>query len=87
MRSLDRDLIMGAKAADVAQVVMSIIDRLQHFRPESQVVGGAAFFLLSCEHHGVDPVDTLTAITRLLNTKEGYRDEFAAVRHYLESNL
>jgi hypothetical protein len=87
MHKIDRDLIMNARATDVAQAAMTITDRVQHLQPGSRVLGAAAFFLMACDRYGVDAKDAFTAVTNLMTTKEGQRDEFAATKMYLENEL
>jgi len=87
MSRIARDLIMNAQATYVAHAAMTITDRIQHIHPASRVLGAAAFFLMACDHYEVDAKDAFTAVTNLMNTKEGLRDEFAATKMYMEHEL
>lgn len=83
----NRDRMVNASAGAVAHAAMSVLDAVQTRPPEAQVLGAAAFFITACERFGVPAQDAFTAVTNLMNDREGRKPEFAAVRLYMENEL
>lgn len=87
-RSLNRDLMHMAQPLDVARSSMAVIDRIQDYRPEVQVLAAAAVFLTLANHWGVPAQDAFTAVTNVMNERDGKRRvEFEAVDAYVENEL
>jgi hypothetical protein len=84
---LDRDRLMNANSALVAEATMAITDAAQLRQPQAQVLGAAMFFLEVCRHFRVAPQDAFTAITNMTNDRDGQKPEFAAVRLYVSNEL
>ena len=67
---------------------MAVTDAVQRFKPEEQVLGSAAFFLLLCDVYGVYPGTALNTISNMINSdKIVARDQFNAARMYIEEEL
>ncbi len=84
---IDLDKINNAKPADVAKSNFVVIDRLQSFEPHVQVLGVAAVLLLLADRFGVDAQTIFTVTKNLMNSKEGLRPEFEAVRDYVKHEI
>lgn len=86
-RLLDRDALNNADVGDVANCAMAIINATQDMRPQNQVTGLAAAFLLVCERFGVSAQDAFAVISNIMNHADGRRPEFAAVKQFMEEEL
>lgn len=87
MAKINLDKINNAQPADVAKSNFVVIDRLQSFEPHIQVLGLAATFLILAERFGVDAQTIFTVTKNLMNSKEGLRPEFVAVKDYVENEI
>lgn len=83
----NRDLFNNADTRRVGNAAMTIIDRLQHFRPHEQMHAAAVVFLVLAEHWGMSAQDAFTATKNLINGAEGKRPELAAVEQYVKEEL
>lgn len=87
-KRIDRDLMHMASPRAVAVATLTTIDALQDHPPHVQVLGAAAVFLNLATHFKVPAQDVFTAVTNLMNDREGMaRPEFAGVRKYMEIEL
>ncbi len=84
---INLDKINNAKPADVAKSNFVVIDRMQSFEPHIQVLGIASTLLILAERFGVDAQTMFTVTKNLMNSKEGLRPEFAAVRDYVKHEI
>lgn len=85
---LDRDKLNNCSLADGSEAAMKVIDRLQSHRPEEQVVGLAATFLLVCEHYRVAVQDVMTVTKNMINEASRKKvPEFDAVALYVANEL
>lgn len=67
---------------------MAVTDAVQRFKPEEQVLGSAAFFLLLCDVYGIHPGTALSTISNMINSdKIVARDQFNAARMYIQEEL
>lgn len=79
---------LNSMPIDVAgQAAMQVIDTLQRYPREAQVLGSAAVFVLLCERFGINVQDVMTVTSNLMHHAEGRRPEFAAVTEYLAREL
>lgn len=79
---------IGRDAA--ATGTMALLDKLQHIKPEEQVVSAACFFSLLIQkygRHGITATELLTLADRVMNDAEGRRKEFRAAALYLDNEL
>lgn len=85
---LDRDKLNNCSLAYGSVASMEVVDRLQKFRPEEQVVGLAATFLLVCEHYQVPVQDVMTVTKNMINEANRKKvPEFDAVALYVRNEL
>jgi hypothetical protein len=84
---IDRDKLMNMAVSDAGRAAMQVVDALQNHRPEAQVVGACAAFLLLAEASGMPAQDLFSATKNLINGAEGKRPEFAAVSMYIELEI
>lgn len=85
---MDRDLMNMASPKAVANVTLGTLNSLQNWKPHEQVLGAAAVFLHLADFWQVSPQDAFTAVTNLMNDKDGKtRPEFRAIRPYMEGEL
>lgn len=84
---LNLDKINNARPADVAKSNFLVIDRLQQFEPHIQVLGLASTLLTVAARFNVDAQTIFTVAKNLMNSKEGLRPEFAAVRDYVKYEI
>ncbi|MER9646771.1 hypothetical protein [Mesorhizobium sp. M0199] len=66
---------------------MTVLDRLQDFRPEIQIMGAAAVFLELANLLGIPAQEAFTATKNLINGDDGKRAEFRAITAYLNGEL
>lgn len=82
------DKLTNASSHLTSQACMAVTDAVQRFRPEEQVLGSAAFFLMLCDVYGVHPGTALTTISNMINSdKIVARDQFNAARMYIEQEI
>lgn len=87
-RHFDRDLMHMAAPSRVANVTLGTLNALQNWEPHEQVLGAAAVFLHLADFWRVPAQDVFTAVTNLINDKDGKaRPEFRAIRPYLDNEL
>jgi hypothetical protein len=85
---LNRDRFNNADQQQSAVAAMTVIDRLQNFPAEQQLVGLAATFLFVCEHFGIPAQDAFTVTKNVINdTDSKLIPEFRAVREYVRNEL
>ncbi len=84
----NRDGFHMVDCAFTAQSAMHVVDAMQSYRPEAQVAGVAAAFLLLCEAHGISPPDAAQAVSNIIHDSEGRLiPEFRAVRRYYREEV
>lgn len=83
----NRDKMNNADPAKVAKATVAVISRLQDFPPHEQVTASAAMLLTLAEQYKVSAQDIFTVTKNLMNSKEGLRPEFGAVRDYVQHEL
>lgn len=81
------DKLNNAAPDRVATCTYNVLDRLQHFEPHVQVMGACATFAEICERFKVDPYRVFIATKNMMNTKEGRRAEFLALKDYAKYEL
>lgn len=84
---LNRDVLGSIPSPQVANAAMTVIDRLQDFTPEAQMLGLAAAFQLLADHNKVSAPELFAFSDRIVNGVSGYRPEFRAVAMYMENEL
>jgi len=87
MPRLNRDTMNMARPANVANAAMTVLDRLQSFPAEIQIMGAAAVFLELAEHVGIPAQEAFSATKNLINGDDGKRPEFAAITAYLQGEI
>lgn len=85
--SINRDLLVSADAARVCNSAMAVIDRLQDFTPEEQMLGLTAAFMLLAKHQKQNPGELFLITDNVVNGVEGKRPEFRAVEQYMRDEL
>lgn len=82
------DKLTNANSHLTSQACMAVTDAVQRFKPEEQVLGSAAFFLLLCDVYGIHPGTALSTISNMINSdKIVARDQFNAARMYIQEEL
>ncbi len=87
MPRLNRDTLNMAAPVNVARAAMTVLDRLQDFDPEIQIMGAAAVFLELAEHIGIPAQEAFSATKNLINGDDGKRHEFRAITAYLQGEI
>lgn len=87
MPPLNRDRLNHIPTTVAANDAIAVLDRLQNFPPERQIVALATVYRMMAEHFGVSPQDIHTVSDNIVNTATGRRSEFEAVRAYMEGEL
>lgn len=82
---LNTDLLKSADVKRVAQLAMSILDRVQDHKAHERMLAAAAVTLTLCEVYRLDRQDLMTAVNNIMNFAEGRRPEFKAVRLHAEN--
>jgi predicted double-glycine peptidase len=85
--SFNRDLMNHASIKESAASTMRVIDAAQDLPPHLQLIGITATFKLMIERFGVSPADAFTVADNIMNHAQGRREEFNAVRAYLENEV
>lgn len=85
---MNRDQMINADAAAVAQSTYRLIDTLQHLPKPNRPLATAALFLLLMETTGLKAQDVFTYAKNLINHADGtLRPEFKAARRFMENEL
>lgn len=84
---LNPDKMGSADEGAVANAAMTVVDQLQSFSPEVQMLGLTAAFLSLSKHHKQHPGDLFLTADNIMNGVQGKRPEFAAVDMYMENEL
>lgn len=87
MPRLNRDRLNMASPQAVANSAMTVLNGLQSFSAEIQIMGAAAVFLELAEHIGIPPQEAFSATKNLINGDDGKRAEFRAITAYLQGEL
>jgi hypothetical protein len=87
-KRMDRDLLHMASAKRTANATLGVLNALQNWTREEQLLASAIVFLNLADFWQVSAQDAFTAATNMLNDKDGkVRPEFGAVRPYMEGEL
>jgi hypothetical protein len=82
------DKLTNASSLETSRCCMAVTDAVQRFRPEEQVLGAAAFFLMLCGVYGVHPGTALSTISNMINSEKIVaKDQFNAARMYIQKEL
>ncbi len=84
---LNHDRLNNADEAAVANSAMQVVDALQRFTPEVQMLGLTAAFMLLAKRHRQHPGDLFLTTDNIIHGVEGERPECRAVEMYLENEL
>jgi hypothetical protein len=84
----DRDLFNSLSTKSAAQSTIAVLDRVQLLRPEEQIAGLAAAFLLISDRYKVPAQDAFLAASNMMRHHDDRgRSEFDAVRSYLDADV
>lgn len=88
MRHPLHDALHNTTLKDVTHAMYATVDALQTYRPEQQIAGLAAGFLLLCERFDYPPARALEAAENMIRQAR-YRDAntFEAARLYMQETL
>ena len=82
------DKINNASSLEASRCCMAVTDAVQRFRPEEQVLGAAAFFLMLCDVYGVHHGTVLSTISNMINSEKiTAKDQFTAARMYIQKEI
>lgn len=85
MPRFNRDRLTNCNQAEAGRAAMTVIDRLQDFPKDEQVVGMTGAFLLMLEAYGVTVQDAMTTTKNLINdSNKRLIPEFLAVAQYMQ---
>jgi hypothetical protein len=87
---IDRDALNSAPKRQVADLCVSIFDRIQQRRKEHQLLGLAAAFTLLCDACKVPAQDVFAAVKNLMAdpmTSTGLAPQFQAMRFHLRTEV
>ena len=84
---MNRDKLTNADPKHVAQSTFSVIDKLQNMPQHLQAMALASSFLILSDVFKLEAQDIFTLTKNLMNSKEGLRPEFVAVRDYIKHEL
>lgn len=84
---IDRDKLHNQSVTDAGRAAMQVITSLQDHRPEAQIVGACAAFLLLAEASGIPAQDLFSATKNIINGADGKRPEFAALSMYIQHEV
>jgi hypothetical protein len=88
MSKLVYDLMVNAEPVAVSQAAMAVADGVQAYKPEAQVMGAAAFFIILCEEYKVNAQDVFTATKNLMASERlDVIPQFNAAREYIKGEL
>ena len=88
MSRLDNDKLINADLVHTARASFSVIDALQDYPKEIQVLAAASVFKLLTEAHGLSPQDPMTMVGNIIERgeKQG-KTQFKAIAAYLKEEL
>ena len=86
-RKLNHDKMNNVDPKIAANAAFFVIDKLQDLPQHLQLLGLAAALLTASDVFKVPAQDIFTVTKNLMNSKEGLRPEFAAVRDYIKYEL
>lgn len=84
---LNRDHLNHVPVGVAANDAMALIDRVQDWPPERQMLAITSTFKLLAERFGVTGGDIFTVADNVMNHADGRRSEFLAIQDYLEGEL
>jgi hypothetical protein len=84
---LDGDKLNLVGLRPVGNVAMAIINACQDWRPEQQVVGAAAHFILLCQRYRLEPGEAFRIAERVIKSQHSDRPELKAVAAYMAGEL
>lgn len=87
MADLNRDLLNTVPTREAAVASMTVIDALQDFPVEHQLVALTATYKLMTERFNINPQDVFTVADNVMHHADGRRTEFKAISDYLEGEL
>ncbi|MDX0455514.1 hypothetical protein GOC72_18840 [Sinorhizobium medicae] len=87
MPRLNRDILNMAKPVEVAGASMTVLNGLQDYPAEIQIMGAAAVFLELAEHIGIPAQEAFSATKNLINGDDGKRVEFRAITAYINGEI
>lgn len=88
MAKLVYDYLVNAEPLAVSRATMAVTDGVQTLKPEIQVMGAAAFFLMLAEAYKVPAQDVFVAVKNLMNSEKGDAvPQFNAAREYIKHEL
>lgn len=86
--SIDRLRFMNLPAANGAHAAYRLVDTLQGLTPEEQLAGTAILFVNVADLFGMPVPDVVQAVRNMTtDPKHGERDEFRALRLYVQGEL
>lgn len=83
----NNDRFANMRIKDTTKATMTIIDAIQLLKPEQQLAGIAASFLLLCERYEREPQDIFVLIKNIMKGADGRAPEFKAVEMYMREQL
>jgi len=87
MAKLHSDLLRNTPIEPACRASMAVIDKLQDYSPEVQILGVGATLKVIAEIYKVNLGDILSIIDNIMHYSEGKRPEFAAVEEYVRKEL
>lgn len=87
MLDLNRDTLNHIPVNVAAVDAMAVIDRIQDWPRERQMLAVTSVFKLLAERFGVNSGDIFTVADNVMNHADGKRVEFDAIAAYLRSEL
>lgn len=84
---INRDLMNMAPVKASATSTMTVIDAVQDLPAHLQLIAITATFKLMIERFGMPAQDAFAVTDNIMNHAQGRREEFAAVRDYLENEV
>jgi glucose-6-phosphate isomerase len=87
MQTLNRDLLNTIPTREAAVASMTVIDALQDYPAEHQLVALTAAYKLMTERFNISPQDVFTVADNVMHHADGRRAEFAAIADYLAGEL
>lgn len=84
----DRDIFNSLPTKQAARSTIKVLDAIQFLKPEEQIAGLAAAFLLSVERYKVPAQDAFSATANMMrHHDERGQSEFDGVRSYLDADV
>lgn len=82
------DKINNADHGEAASAAISVIDKLQNYRPEEQYHALAAAFITMCEAAGLNPVEVFQRSQNLMAHADGRRRvEFRGLAAFMRNEI